>query len=38
MAPLSIAPRSQGRYGEWVLALLAIACMHGLLLLEVLRH
>lgn len=29
--------RSHGRHGEWLLAILAIVCMQGLLLLELLR-
>ena len=37
MTSLALRPRSNGRYGEWVLALIAIACLQGLLLLQSIR-
>lgn len=37
MTSLAIPPRSSARHGEWALALIAIACLQGLLLLQTLR-
>ena len=37
MTSYALPPRSNGRYGEWELALIAIACLQGLLLLQTLR-